>query len=202
MSEAMPKCAECGFITMRNLYTGQLEDLDSDFRDTGNPPKRKTAAVGGAGMRFAEFDTTPYRHVPICFVQSVDLTADWPASQELLDRYKDWPASTMLEVITKERPECEGKFTPWQRGLTPKEHREMLDRQWMIRHEEEVRKTVWEREDRRDARAEDHHKEQSAEIRGQHKTELIVFGVLVTLAIVVSTVAGAMIEAGWISQPW
>jgi len=35
----------------------------------------------------------------------------------------------VLEVITKDRPECEGKFTPWQQGFAPKEHREMLDRQ-------------------------------------------------------------------------
>jgi len=35
-----------------------------------------------------------------------------------------------------------------------KEHREMLDRQWMIEHEAKVRETIWQREELRDERNE------------------------------------------------
>ena len=33
--------------------------------------------------------------------------------------------------------ECK-KFTPWHQGFTPKEHQEMLDRQWMLKHQAKV----------------------------------------------------------------
>jgi len=125
----MPKCAECGFFSLRNRLTGNLDEMDADFRRTGNPPHREIPVVGGAGNKFALVDTTPYRHVPVCFAQSVDLAKECPGTEELLAKYKDWPAELVLEVITKDRPECEGKFTPWQQGFAPKEHREMLDRQ-------------------------------------------------------------------------
>ena len=86
-------------------------------------------------MKFAQVDTTPYRHVPICLARSVDLAEEWPASKELAEKYNDWPAALALEVITKERPECRGKFTTWQQGFTPKEHQETLDREKQ-RHED------------------------------------------------------------------
>ena len=37
--------------------------------------------------------------------------------------------------IQKERS-CE-YFTPWQQGFTPKEHREMLNRDWMLNYQKE-----------------------------------------------------------------
>lgn len=40
-----------------------------------------------------------------------------------------------LEVTNKDR-QCE-LFTKWRQGLTPKEHQEMIDREWMIKHQEE-----------------------------------------------------------------
>lgn len=137
--DVMPKCADCGFLTLRNQYTGQLEDMDGDFRRTGNPARRKMAVMGGAGLAVREAHTTPFRHIPICFARSVNLAGEWPGSKGVLDQYEDWPAAIMLGIITKERPECIGKFTAWEQGFTPKEHREMLDQMKLRGLEEQQR---------------------------------------------------------------
>ncbi len=201
----MPKCAACGFITLRNRLTGDLDEMDADFRKTGNPPHREIPIVGGAGSKFALVDTTPCRHVPMCFALSVTLADEWPGTKELLEQYKDWPPSTMLEVITKERPGCEGKFTKWQQGFTPKEHREMLDRQWMVEREARLTKEMREREDRltREVREREDKRDEAARTwQGTlHRREMLILGGLVTLAIILSTILGGMIEAGWIPNP-
>ena len=78
----------------------------------------------------------------------------------------------------------------------------MLDRQWKIEQETEVREAVWAREDKRDDDAEKRHTEQMTEMRGQHRTGLLIFGGAVTTAIVLSSIIGSMIQANWIEKPW
>lgn len=78
-------------------------------------------------------------------------------------------------------------FTPWQQGFTPKEHREMVDRQWMIDREDRRDKEMRDREDRRDREA-----------KSRHRNELVVFG----LVLGALTIIGSMIQAGWFPKPW
>ena len=95
--------------------------------------------------------------LPICFALKVRLFDDvkkYRASLPPLTMEQDETGGTTNEhdwtnrefesirtVIQKER-DCPDGFTPWKPYFTPKEHREMLDRQWML-----------EREDRRDQAA-------------------------------------------------
>lgn len=63
----------------------------------------------------------------------------------------------------------------------------MLDRQWMQ-----------DREDRRDEKVEERHKEQMKTLKGQFWWQIGILGV----AIIIATVVAAMIEAQWITKPW
>jgi hypothetical protein len=125
------------------MYTGQLDEIDSDYRRTGEPPNRMVASSGSYGYDgytipdLEEHQIKPYAEIPICFVQRYNLRS------ELVGSGKPKP-DAVLRILTAERG-CDTSednigFVTWQQGSTPKEHREMLDRQWMIA-----------REDRRDA---------------------------------------------------
>jgi hypothetical protein len=46
----------------------------------------------------------------------------------------DWP---LVDILEQERI-C-SEYEKWQQGFTPKEHREMLDRQWMLQQEHQHR---------------------------------------------------------------
>lgn len=109
------------------MFTGELDEVDSAFRATGNPPYRRVEFSGGTGTQ------TSYRHIPICFARAYDLQSEIPG--KLPQGEKDYPAVLVLEVISKDRTcpkrkQADG-FTRWQQGFTPKEHREMLDRERM-----------------------------------------------------------------------
>jgi len=191
------------------MFTGELDEVDSAFRATGNPPKRKVEFSGGTGTQF------PYRHIPICFARAYDLQSEIPG--QLSQGQEDYPAVLVLEVISKDRTcpkrnQADG-FTRWHQGFTPKEHREMLDRQWVLDFEarEHEKDRTWREEQRRldlewraeqEEKAEGRHDEQLGTLKQQHKWQLLVLGFLVTVAIVASTIVGAMIGAGWIKSPW
>ena len=75
------------------------------------------------------------------------------------------------------------KWEQWLPGHSPKEHLDMLDRQWMIEREDKRDLEVREREDKRDARMRDRDET-------RHRHELLVFGGLIAVA----TIAGAFIQ--------
>ncbi len=107
--------------------------------------------------------------------------------QELGPNNTDYPytSSMVLGVIAKDR--CCREFAEWQPSFNPKEHREMLDRQWRLQQEEKTRDAALKREDDRDMRAERRHVQSN-----------VIFGITV----VITTILGAMIGAGWFSKPW
>lgn len=78
-----------------------------------------------------------------------------------------------MQVIQKER-ECGESFTEWQLGFTPKEHREMLDRQEFLKWQARQRN-----EDKR-----------------WRVIELIVIGVITVVIAGGFTIFGAFIERG------
>jgi len=86
--------------------------------------------------------------------------------------YEDYPASMVLEILQKDR-NCDD-FRPWNLGFTPKEHREMLDRERMLRFEEERR-------------------------RSDHRwriAELLILGPFMAIVILASAIVGALISKG------
>lgn len=107
----MPKCADCGYLTALQYHPRMLIEVDRDFRRTGNvPPDTQRNA------------RELHRRSPQCFVSAFDLEAE---HEKLAS---DSPAST-LAVISCERNCTE--FQPYLPGFSPKEQREMYDRQWM-----------------------------------------------------------------------
>jgi hypothetical protein len=119
----MVKCTDCGFLAARNLDTRNLDEVEGEFRRSGNPP---TQIIAGKEIGY-------YRHkrYPICFVQEYDLL-------DSFERIGGEESTRFLVVIGEDR-QCE-LFTEWLQGFTPKEHREMLDRERRDKFESDIRK--------------------------------------------------------------
>jgi hypothetical protein len=99
----MVKCAECGYLAVRNKETRQLEEVEEWHREKGDIPKKPGT-------------TDPIYNPAICFVRG-----DYVVQEE---------KEKVLAEICKERA-CK-LFVQWQKGFTPKEHREMKDREKML----------------------------------------------------------------------
>ena len=130
------KCVDCGFLSAKNIYTRNLEEVEKEFRRSGNSPY---TILGGK-----EIGYHTHKEYPICFVQKYNL----------LDSFKKTSgqeSTKFLLIINKER-ECE-LFREWQQGFAPKEHREMLDREnmlkWQVEREESDKKWREQQEKRR-----------------------------------------------------
>lgn len=189
---AFRQCKDCGFLTLRNEYSGLLDEVDADFRTTGNPPRRR---VPNRTMQSMDSEvTTPYRHVPICFAQEYNLLNDlWPSENPFWD--KDIPGEMVKQIIDKERP-C-ASYMRWRPGFTPKEHREMQDRQRQRDNERAAQKEAKDREDARDEQAKKWRSDDLKVIKSQHRWQLFWFGV----AVVGATLLGSLIQADWIGKP-
>lgn len=109
----MVKCSECGFLSLRNVTTRELEEVEKEYRESSNPE------YSSAGYLADRHD-----NLPVCFAQACDLIAEYAFGD-------------MAKTMQKER-EC-NSYTKWQQGFSPKEHREMQDRQLMIELEEKRR---------------------------------------------------------------
>ena len=116
----MVKCAECGFIAARNLYTRQLEEVEKEYRDTGASPTKPFP--DGIEMMSINGIRNVYG-LPICFARAFPMEEEIVTSASSKD-------NGIITVINRER-QCP-YFVKWQQGFTPKEHREMLDRQLML----------------------------------------------------------------------
>lgn len=169
----MVKCSECGFLALRDKTTGLLVEANDDYRASGRVPEYIAA--------YKE-----YHNYPICFAMAYDLMpeVEQAAQQQFINGSDDWGKYT-LGVINKERV-CppHGKsygFTTWQQGFTPKEHREMLERQWMRQ-----------REDKRDADIREWQERQ----RKSDRRWRIIEGIVFVLLAGGFTVLGALISRG------
>ena len=117
----MVKCAECGFLAARDIRTRGLEEVEEAFRESGTPPVNEIV------------DNIPCsRHepLPLCFAQRYNIR----------DEFKEFTGEALsvrlsVYMVLIEERECEA-FTKWQLGFTPKEHREMMDRQWMREYQD------------------------------------------------------------------
>mgnify|MGYP001618254105 CR=1 FL=1 len=161
--EPMVKCAACGFLTLRNDYTGELDEVDSTFRQSGDPPARRRPDPPGRLEQSTDaiFDK-PYLLMPICFVRAWNLFEEFNLGPN--PGYATLAPDLVWKVITKPRPcansESKLGFVKWEQGFTPKEHREMLDRERLLklqfdredadrlwRERQEEREHKWRKED-------------------------------------------------------
>jgi|SRR3972149_4593907 len=169
----MAKCSECGFLTLRR-NSGVLEAADEYFRATGVPD------VGGG----------QHRQVPLCFMRVVDFRDEFELNNVALREHP--PENLVKDVINKERP-C-NQVTAWKFGFTPKEHREMLDRQWML--DFQTKRENEDREWREHQEQEASKRWQQAEERAdkRHTKELWIIGGVVTVAFSAVQLVAAVIE--------
>ena len=106
-------CSDCGFLALRNFFTGSLEEASEEYR------RQIDIVIDPIHRREL------HHRVPVCLVRASNLR----------EEMKDSKKGTILDCIQKER-ECHG-MTEWQQGYSPKEHLEknMLkeQREWQQR---------------------------------------------------------------------
>ena len=73
-------------------------------------------------------------------------------------------------------------------------HREMLDREFMVKRQDARDAEMRRREDARDKEAERRHNENLKLAKSAHWTQLVVIGIFVTVALVGGGIAAALIE--------
>lgn len=99
----MAKCVDCGFLAARNKETRQLHEVERSADGSIDYNQYGTGYM-------AIYDN------PICFARAVNLPSQYGTEP-------------IRQVLERER-DCK-PFTKWQQGFTPKEHREMIDRDKM-----------------------------------------------------------------------
>jgi hypothetical protein len=152
-------CDGCGFLAVRHYSERHLSETEGDIRKYGKfpgDPKNPDAV---------------YIPMALCFVLAYDLPEEIVPTEE-----SDQIA--FLRIIRKQRT-C-GEFTKWRQGFSPKEHREMIDRQW-----------EQERQERRD---ESTKKFQERLIR-RHHYQTIGMSLLAAIIGVVGTIIAAKLVA-------
>jgi hypothetical protein len=98
----MPRCADCGFLAVREVDSRDLLEAEAHYRETG-----VLANKFGADRRLR------YEHWPTCFAMKLKFNEESHGKPEEL-----------LPVIRLDRT-CD-RFVQWNQGYTPKEHDLML----------------------------------------------------------------------------
>ena len=106
------KCADCGFLVLRDGGTREMLEAELEFRQTAkHGPK--------------------YESIPFCLERAANLPVEYRNN-------KVENPSALLEILEQDRS-CES-FVEWQQGFTPKEHKEMLQeaelRKWQTERED------------------------------------------------------------------
>jgi hypothetical protein len=127
----MAKCADCGFLAVRTKETRNLEEIELESRQSGI-------------LRVER-----YVYIPVCFAMVANFDEEYnnlkqlPEYAEKQDAYGGviWPTYKDLvkETLNVER-DCQS-FTKWHQGFTPREHQEMIDRQFEKEMENNRRKS-------------------------------------------------------------
>lgn len=185
------KCAECGFLALRDLRSRALYEAEEDFRNAAKIPPSTPPGVPGVS-----FDNSP-----LCLMRKENFSrpVDSDGRSQLV-RYSaatDEGKGDLLEIIQRVRT-CDG-FTEWQCGFTPSEHEEMklLEEQRNWQREQERENRAWQAAE--SAKADTRHKENSDAAHAQHRRELIIMGGIVTCALVAAEIASGLI--GLLGQP-
>lgn len=199
MDKPVPRhCMDCGLLGLRAV-TGELIEADEDYRREQE-------------WKSNIFNSLP---MPICaagrayYIQETldQMLGDKDKANEQFrathfDRAREPVDKYVLVFIHRERFGCSDEnrlgWVKHQPGLNPKEHREMLDREFMLKRADRLDKEMRDREDIRDKAQSDNHTELIKQARTFHWRELLVFGV----AIIVITLIGSLIDSGLWTPPF
>lgn len=207
-------CVSCGFLALRSR-DGELREADEFFR-TG-----------------AEIDTARFAsRRPLCAVRRADFAQevrDYLASsiefrdpdnrRRLTERSMNPQPRDILPVIQREDRGCERDgdqpygWMEWSPGLSPKEHREILDRDFTVKREDERDAALRDWQVEQEERAERRHEEQERRAAAQHREllkaaktrffwDIVIAGTAATLLLATATITGALIQSGVWTLPW
>lgn len=116
----MVKCSECGFIAARTWKTRELVEIEEEKRCSGK-----------IGDELSKFEPSP-----VCFINSFDIkeeveilrkAAHDEPSQDSIGGYISPHWEIYVKAVLNIERKCKS-FRRWQQGFTPKEHKEMVDR--------------------------------------------------------------------------
>ena len=129
----MVKCADCGYLAQL-IYRGSVPqgfiDIEEIPRQTGELPGNSLSF--GDFIPFGQPDLRPEKmrgdNCPTCFMRAAQLNNETVARYAEIKASNDGTlASAVKDIIHKDRV-CK-RFMKWERGFTPKEHREMAVRE-------------------------------------------------------------------------
>ena len=205
----MAKCRDCGLLALREHGTMVLVEAPMPYRDRGKVPLRTDLSNREACER-----------VPVCYenLRLFDLElgtdsltksgiAAAPQPRErLLGRIWDIDPGIIdknlaYEVIEKEF-DCPS-FIQHRQGMSPQEHREMLDRQHVQQREDHRDLMARLREDARDKRVDKREDDRDEAVERRHRKEIRWFGGIVAGATLVASIIGAGATLGaarWLSD--
>jgi len=123
------KCTDCGLLAARNSQTRELEEMQEDYRFTGKAPMWSVEVPRRVTGIVADWVGKEGLSDPLCFIRA------WNLSSEFKAEGTGTSAEKCLRILGKER-EC-SSFIEWQQGFTPKEHREMMNRERMLKWQAE-----------------------------------------------------------------
>jgi len=190
----MVKCADCGFLSLRNRVSWDLVPAHMQFRENG---------LVGASL---EQTISPF---PICFAMKLK----FQQVIESIEPEKPFRPEKTMSVIHEER-HC-FQFVKWEVGYTPKEHDELIRRaESEKRRDEQAEIARMEQEYLMDKQQkfqievletqrlwqlqQTQQVEQRAKAReiSRLRWEIVVFGVLVTAALIGGQIGAAFIARG------
>lgn len=110
----MGKCANCGYLSVRNKDDYSLGEPSIDYREKGQ--------VATTWDDKGRNPHSLHEPIPLCFARQAYLRDATKAIKDRKNPYEE------VKAIIQGDNDCK-EFTDWQQGFTPKEHREMMDRQ-------------------------------------------------------------------------
>ena len=185
----MTRCADCGLLGMRAMFSREIVEAEFAYRNDG----KIVRVVTGQTPHPA------YEDYPLCLARKRDFRKDSKG---------ECAPDKMLAVIQEEWNCLE--FTEWNQGFTPKEHIEMgilelsrkqhrEDEERHVRRQEESEKRHqdWQEKEQKWRREEAERSENALrQANRHHLVNLIVFGILITIVASVAQIFAALVERG------
>lgn len=135
----MVKCADCGFLAMRNTETRELEEIDHVIRSSGQLPIWRVPSVEVTyyGTPDSRGSSKKCECQAVCFLAAHDLRKEIESLDVRNDRQ-----GAHLTVFNAER-QCR-HHTRYMQGFAPKEHAQLflLDKQRELLEDKRHKETL------------------------------------------------------------
>lgn len=111
-------CMDCGLLAIRNtdFSLGEVKRESSDLH-----------------FKVMQWTLQDRQAQPICFIGEINLLF---AYNEQQDKHESIIENSVIVNQVLRQCGCD-IFRAYKQGFTPKEHREMMDREWMQKHQDE-----------------------------------------------------------------